>query len=399
VDGLVDGIIDDPTKCKFDAMTDLPACTPDEEAVEGMGGVYSSTCFTLAQRQALKEIYAGPHDSEGNAWFPGQPLSAEYIASGRSGFGAALNDGMAPCMFANIALYPPDGPNFDITTFDWDIDPIQMQQTTCQACDGGTCQEYNIHDTLDGITISPQPDFNMGGLEAVYAKGAKIVQTHGWSDALVSALPASRDLYETSFRTMGVEKTKSFWKLYLVPGAGHGGGGLSTWVTNAAGFNAMVDWVENGIEPGAIIGSRNPNVDSNYPAARTRPNCPYPEVARYSGTGIIDDAANFMCVPPVDVRIEPETLNLKGKGEFTAFITVPEDYRINDWNVRDVSCEGAPSVKGHFAGKHMYVAKFKRQDLENVALGEAVELTVKLKFQRDGKDALTQAGDTVKVIK
>ena len=85
-------------------------------------------------------------------------------------------------------------------------------------------------------------------------------------------------------QTMGVEKTKSFWKLYLVPGAGHGGGGLSAWTTNTTAFNAMVDWVENGIEPGALIGSRNANVDANYPAARTRPNCPYPEVARWNGS-------------------------------------------------------------------------------------------------------------------
>ena len=109
VDGLVDGLIDDPRKCNFDAMTDLPACTPAEEAVEGVGGIYSSTCFTLAQRQALAEIYAGPHDSKGNAWYPGQPLSAEYLAPGfgggvSSGFGSAISDGMAPPMFANIAL-------------------------------------------------------------------------------------------------------------------------------------------------------------------------------------------------------------------------------------------------------------------------------------------------------
>ena len=81
IDGLKDGLIDDPLKCKFDAMTDLPACSPAEEAAEGVGGVYSSTCFTLAQRQALKEIYAGPHNSHGKAWYPGQPLSAEYMAT------------------------------------------------------------------------------------------------------------------------------------------------------------------------------------------------------------------------------------------------------------------------------------------------------------------------------
>jgi feruloyl esterase len=399
VDGLVDGIIDDPTKCKFDAMTDLPACTPGEEAVEGVGGVYSSTCFTLAQRQALKEIYAGPHNSEGMAWYPGQPLGAEYVTkTGSIGFGAALADGMAPCMFANIALDPPEGPNFDITKFDWDLDPILMQQTTCQACDGGTCQEYNIHDTLDGITISPEPEFNMGGFEAVYAKGAKIVQTHGWSDALVTALAASRELYETSLQTMGVEKTKSFWKLYLVPGAGHGGGGLSCWVQNTTAFNAMVDWVENGIEPGAIIGSRNANVDANYPEPRTRPNCPYPEVARYIGTGSIDDAANFMCVPPIDVRIEPETLNLKSKGVFNAFITVPEGYNLRQWNIGNLSCEGAVAVRGVFSG-NTYLAKFNRQDLVNVPPGNAVTLTVKGTFTHDGKTAQIQASDTIRVIR
>lgn len=402
VDGLIDGLIDDPTKCKFDAMTDLPACTPAEEAVEGIGDIYSSTCFTLAQRQALKEIYAGPHNSRGKAWFPGQPLSAEYMANGpfgySSGFGAALNDGMAPCMFANIALDPPDGPNFDITTFDWDKDPKSIQRTTCEQCyEDGSCKTFNIQDTLDGITISPKPTFNMGGLEQVYAKGAKIVQTHGWSDALVSALPASRELYETTMKKMGIEKTKSFWKLYLVPGAGHGGGGISAWPSNTSAFNAMVDWVENGVEPGALIGSRNANVDVNYPAARTRPSCPYPEVARYSGTGSIDDAANFMCVPPIDVNIVPEALNLKSKGVFTAFITIPRDYDMRDWNLQDITCEGAPAKFG-FAHGNVYYATFRIQDLQDVTPGKSVTFTVKGKFQKDGKDALVQASDTIRVF-
>lgn len=403
VDGLVDGIIDDPLRCKFDAMTDLPACSQAEEAAEGVGDVYSTTCFTLAQRRALKEIYAGPHKSHGKSWFPGQPLSAEYMANGpggySSGFGAALKDGMAPCMFANIALDPPDGPNFDITTFDWDKDPMAMQKTTCEQCyEDGRCETFNIHDTLDGITISPKPEFNMGGLEAVYAKGAKIVQTHGWSDALVSALPASRELYETTLQKMGVEKTKSFWKLYLVPGAGHGGGGISCWPSNTSAFNAMVDWVENGIEPGALIGSRNANVDLNYPNPRTRPSCPYPEVARYSGTGSIDDAANFMCVPPIDVKIAPDTLNLKSKGLFTAFISVPEGYKLNDWNIGNLTCEGAPMVSGVLSG-NTYVAKFNRQDLSGVSAGNSVTITVKGTFTYDGKVAQIQASDTVKVIR
>ena len=178
---------------------------------------------------------------------------------------------------------------------------------------------------------------------------------------------------------MGVEKTKSFWKLYVVPGAGHGGGGLSAWPGNTTAFNAMVDWVENGIEPGALIGSRAGGVDTNFPDPRSRPSCPYPEVARWDGTGSIDVADSFMCVPPVEVRIKPETLNLKSKGVFTAFITVPQDYHISDWNIQDVSCEGASAVGGHVAG-NTYVAKFNRRDLKNIPRGKAVDLTVKLTF-------------------
>jgi hypothetical protein len=300
-------------------------------------------------------------------------------------------------MFANIALDPPDGPNFDITTFDWDKDPKAIQRTTCEQCyDDGRCETFNIQDTLDGITISPKPTFNMGGYKAVYNKGAKIVQTHGWSDARVSALPASRELYETHFRPMGIERTKSFWKLYLVPGGGHGGGGLSAWPTNTTAFNAMVDWVENGVEPGALIGSRNANVDTNYPLARTRPSCPYPEVARYSGTGSIDDAANFTCVPPIDVNIVPEALNLKSKGVFTAIITIPRDYDMRDWNLQDITCEGAPAKFG-FAHGNVYYATFRTQDLQDVTPGKSVTFTVKGKFTK-GQDALVQANDTVWVF-
>ena len=57
-----------------------------------------------------------------------------------------------------------------------------------------------------------------------------------------------------------------------------------------------------------------------------------------------------MCVPPIDTQIEPETLNLKRKGVFTAFITVPEGYNMADWNIGNLSCEGAPAVNGVQSG-------------------------------------------------
>jgi len=402
VDGLVDGLIDDPRKCNFDAVTDLPACDPAEEAAENAGDFSSPKayqCFTLAQRQAIKEIYAGPHNSHGKPWYPGQPIGSEYIGLSLfggigSGFVFAINDWMAPGMFADIALDPPKGPTFDITKFNWDKDPIAMQQTVCTQCyDGNDCQWFNVHDTLDGITISPKPAPNMGGFEPVYREGAKIVQVHGWGDSLVTALAASVGLYETLFDTMGVEKTKSFYKLYLVPGAGHCGGGVGAWPSN--GFQAMVDWVEKGKEPAALIGT------ATYPNLRTRPICPYPEVARWNGSsanGGIDNADNFSCVPPVNVKIEPERLNLNSKGVFTATLSVPEDYDIRDWNIQGVSCEGANAVSGTIA-RNTYIAKFNRQDLKNVSTGD-VMFTVEFSFNPTGRmKALTQGTDMVRVIK
>ncbi|CAB1065769.1 hypothetical protein D1BOALGB6SA_10568 [Olavius sp. associated proteobacterium Delta 1] len=395
VDGLLDGLIDDPRKCNFDALTDLPACSPEEEADDS--GRTSTECFTLAQRQALKDIYDGPYNSKGKAWYVGTPLGAEYVTARGSGFGAALNDGFAPGMFANIALDPPDGPYFDITTFDWDEDPKAVMKTTCEQCyNDDTCETFNVHDVLDAITLSPKPAPNMGGLEPLYEQGGKIIQHHGWSDALVSALGGSSQFYEEVMKIMGAERTKSFYKLYLVPGAGHCGGGIGCYPTS--GFQALVDWVEDNIEPGALIGTRASNTDLNWPEARTRPICPYPEVARWNGTGSIEAADSFICVPPIKVRIKPEALNLKRKGVFTAFITMPHEYRMKDWNLQDLTCEGAPAKFG-FAFKNVYVAKFATQDLQDVTTGKSVTLTVKGEFQVDGAKAHVQASDAIKVIK
>lgn len=396
VDGLVDGLIDDPRACEFDALIDLPACTAEQEA-DGTGTT-STECFTLAQRQALKEIYDGPHDSNGNPWYVGTPVGSEYVAGGRANFGNGISDGRAPCMFANIAMDPPEGPYFDMISFDWDIGPLAVQETTCEQCyDDGICETFNVHDVLDAITMSDKPVPNMGGFEPLYAKGGKIIQQHGWGDALVSPLAAGSNFYEQVMKIMGVERTKSFYKLYLIPGGGHSRGGLGCWPNTETVFQALVDWVENDIEPAALIGERGPDVDENYPDARTRPICAYPEVARYSGEGSIEDTANFMCVPPIQIRIEPETLNLKSKGVFTARITLPEGYSFREWKIGDLSCEGAPAVKVRRT-RRAYLASFDRKDLVGVLPGEAVELTVKGTFTHDGQQALIQASDNIRVI-
>lgn len=396
VDGLVDGLIDDPRACNFDPIADITACTDDVD--DGSG------CFTLAERQALKEIYTGPHDSKGRKWYVGQTLSAEYMAPGwfgtiSSGFTSALADFYSSGMFANIAMDPPKGPDFDITAFDWDKDPLKVQKTSCTQCyDDGTCKTINVHDTMDAITLSDKPVPNMGGYEPLRRKGGKIIQYHGWSDALVTGSISSA-FYDTLLSKMGVQKVKSFYKLYMIPGMGHGlGSGISCAHSWADGFNALVDWVENGIEPGAFTGTRNANVDSNWPSARTRPVCLYPEVARWDGEGDIESMDSFSCVPPIHVEIDPKTVNLKNRGVFKAVITVPEGFNIKDWNINSLTCEGASNIKGAVVCKNAYVAQFKTADLSNVSTGNDVTLTVKGMFTRNGKNAKIQASDTVRVI-
>lgn len=216
----------------------------------------------------------------------------------------------------------------------------------------------------------------------------------GFSDALVSSLTTTTH-YDTVLKQMGAAKTKSFWKLYMAPGMGHGSPGVGGEATFDEYMPMLVNWVENGVEPTTLTQVRNA---TTYLPAQTRLLCQYPEVARYIGMGGTDNAANFMCVPPIEVSIKPETLNLKSKGVFTATISVPEGYKLKDWHIANVTCEGADMVKGGLSG-NKYTAQFNRQDLVGVSTGNAVTLTVKGTFTYDGKVAQIQASDTVKVIK
>jgi hypothetical protein len=271
-----------------------------------------------------------------------------------------------------------------------------VKESTCTQCYDGTCDTYSLTAEVDAVALSPDVGPNMGGLAPFKAKGGKMIHYHGWADALVSAFTSTK-FYETVMSQIGVAETKSFYKLYMAPGLGHVAGGIGYLHTWTDAMTALIDWVENDIEPSALIGTRNANSAWDWPTM-TRPLCPYPEVARYSGAGSIWEASNFVCVPPIEVRIEPETLNLKSKGLFTAFITVPEGYSLRNWNPADLSCEGAPAVKGKLSGD-AYIAKFNRKDLIGVIPGDAVVLTVKGTFTPNGQQAQIQASDTIRVIK
>jgi feruloyl esterase len=109
------------------------------------------------------------------------------------------------------------------------------------------------------------------------------------SDPIFSA-NETIEYYERVVKANGVQRAASFARLYLVPGMNHCGGGPGTDTYDA--FTRLIDWVENGNPPGRIIAS-----GATFPG-RTRPLCPYPSYARYTGAGNPESAASFVCQQP-----------------------------------------------------------------------------------------------------
>jgi pimeloyl-ACP methyl ester carboxylesterase len=365
IDGLVDGFIDDPRKCTFNPLVDLLAyaCPSDTD-------VPNSGCFTLAQRTALKKMYDGITDSKGTKLFPGVGMSAEYFPNPAdimsAGFGIALYDRNAPS-FVSYVNNPPPGPSYDWLRFNWDNDWRPIVNL-------GYAQYWDHAVYKDGQFVPTQ-----GGLEPLRAKGGKVIHYHGLGDVMS---PTSSMFYDTLLKKMGYEQTQSFYKLYLVPGMGHCGGGIGCYDRNTnLWFLPLVDWVEKGIEPKSLIGTR---AATPYLTARTRPLCPYPQVARYRGTGSIDEAASFTCVKTVEanVRIKPDRLSLASvkQSTFVVSITLP---RKGKWRAVSAVCEGALAQKLTRHGRG-YSATFNKQDLKNIAPKDKATFTLTVFVEQQG---------------
>ncbi|MGD0486884.1 MAG: tannase/feruloyl esterase family alpha/beta hydrolase [Syntrophorhabdales bacterium] len=278
LDGVVDGLIDDPRKCKFNALTDLAPCPQDADAPK---------CFTSAQRKAIFNIYDGPRTSDGRLLYPGTAFGSETIAfdpvqkrlkSGWEGQNTAasvettLNVITGNGMFQYLVFIPAPGPSWNYTMFNFDTDPERMA-------------------VRNDIWRADRTD-----MRTFKAKGGKIILWHGTADNYNSPY-WSYKYYDAVRADMGTQETAAFMKFYTVPGAFHCRGGVGCFTSDALWIKQLVDWVEKGVEPGTIIGARPPIPALNLPA-RSRPFCPYLQIAVYKGSGSIDEAANFSCVNP-----------------------------------------------------------------------------------------------------
>jgi hypothetical protein len=356
IDGLVDGLIDDPRKCPFNPLSDLPACSGDADRKD---------CFTSKQREIVKKIYDGPPGLGYDACNPRWAYGSEEMVPGmtlRSNWeGVNVPKSITPrggwIQWVGLPMSGKGGPEWDWKAYSWtNGDPQIAAENTSGMCDA----------------VDPN-------LSILKGRGGKIIHYVGWADNSTGAF-SSLKYYDAVLSMMGSANTNSFYKLYMVPGMGHCGGalgcGMADWQTN------IENWVEKGQAPGTIIGSRtaagDPASESNYMTARTRPLCPYPQVARYLGIGDINQASSFACVEiaRANVEIKPAQLSMKNKSlsTFTAAIELP---RFGDWQAASAVCEGALATSLTRHGRK-YKAAFNKSDLKNITSSGKATFTVTL---------------------
>ena len=245
LDGVRDGVLEDPTRCHFDPKT-----------IECQGAD-TSACLTAPQVEAARKIYAPmTNPRTGLKLFPALEPGSEMGWSGLAGPQpmAIPVDTFKYMVHAN--------PNWDWKTIDFDKDVAATEKL--------------FGPIIDAVNPDLSPFFNRGG---------KLLMYHGWNDQLIA--PRNSIEYFDSVRyTLGTAKTLDAMRLYMVPGMGHCNGGDGTGTFDIV--SNLERWVEQGQAPDSIVASRtNPT--------RTRPLCQWPKVAVYSGTGSTDDAANFSC--------------------------------------------------------------------------------------------------------
>ncbi len=279
LDGVKDGLIEDPRLCHFDAsVLKCGDSTPGKD------------CLTQPQIDALRKIYEGPKSPKtGEQIYPGYEPGTEADAAGWSVWILGPIQNMFGNSFYSGAVF--ENPKWDWRTIDLDRDLKIAHEKT-----GWILNSYN-------------PD-----LRSFRANGGKLIQYHGWGDAAIA--PRDSIAYYEKVkqflsqypdpRSGSPKPIQDFYRLFMVPGMGHCAAGSgpnnfgngevanpSEWPQDADHdvVLALDRWVTQGVPPDVIIGSGK--IDG---APMTRPLCTYPKVARHRGQGDTNDARTFECV-------------------------------------------------------------------------------------------------------
>ena len=266
-DGLKDGLIDNPLRCDFRPARDLPHC-------EGSGD--GPECFTSGQIAALERLY-GDVPRQGKRYFPGWPVGAEVAGpNGQSAWvGQHIDTPAGQSAWNGYAsgfirfILGPGTPLASLT-------------------DSEALQKFDLDKNYDHLAFAQQVlDAVDPDLTAFHQHGGKLLMYFGWADPQLNPR-MGLEYYEQVTEKIGAA-TPEFARLFMVPGMFHCGGGIGASTFDTA--TPLIQWVEEGKAPESIPAARV----ANGQTVRTRPLCPWPAVARYKGSGSIDDAASFTC--------------------------------------------------------------------------------------------------------
>jgi feruloyl esterase len=265
LDGVTDGIIDDPR-----------ACTAERFNVEALQckGADAANCLTAPQVAAVKRLYQGATNPR-----TGAPLYPGPVPGTETGWPSYWRDA-SPARLGFWGLWSRGTADWSAWSFDFDLD---------------------YADTLNhfaGLVDQVDPD-----IAAFKARGGKLITYQGWADPVIGVLDTIGYYDKVTARQGSLAQTQSFFRLFVVPGMGHCGGGDGANVFGNAGEAAPVitpqtdllmaldRWVERGTAPDDLIASKV----TDGTVTGTRPLCAYPRKAVYAGTGSTEDAASFSC--------------------------------------------------------------------------------------------------------
>ena len=264
LDGVKDGVLSDPRRCKFNPAKLL--CT----------GADTTACFTAPQVSAIQKLWDGMKTANGRQIWPG------IVPGGEAGTGGWANwiTGIGPGRGGHLNLGIPFFRFFLFDDPTWDYHNFRVE-----AADGFDSDIDYLDSKLGALFNAINPD-----LSPFKARGGKLIQYHGWSDPDITPLN-SINYYESVQKTMGAN-VPDFYRLFMVPGMQHCNGG-----PGATTFDMLAPldaWATTGTAPETVIASKV----TNGVVTRTRPLCPYPQEAKWKGTGSTDEAANFSCEKP-----------------------------------------------------------------------------------------------------
>lgn len=246
--GDKDGVIQEPRSCAFD-----PASLLCEAAENG-------ECLTARQIDAVKKVYRGVHNPR-----TGERIYAGWTVGTEAGWPAYLTTPKVPMRSEVLGWFLFNNPAWDFRSFDFDKDLAYANEKI-------------------GYMAAVNPD-----LSKFKARGGKLIMYAGGSDPIVPPEDGAA-YYESVAKQMGgLASIQDFYRFFTVPGMGHCGGGAGT--SDFDMLTALEAWVERGVAPNTILATHS----TNGAVDRSRPLCPYPTVARWTGKGDAASAENYTC--------------------------------------------------------------------------------------------------------